>query len=158
MGSIKCEICDQNFINQISLDKHLQTNKHKNNKKLKNLLGDINKLKVNKEDISKELEDANQEIIKLKEQLSKNNVNLLKIKELENTCNNLKNEKSNLEEELKNTSNKLVEYNSIINKIDLVLNEINVIKDINIKPHYLSIILYGLSVGGYFLLGYSKKN
>lgn len=70
MKDLKCEICDQTFTNQMSLDKHLTTIKHKTNQKIKNLIEENIKLTEQKNVISNELALTYEEIESTKIELT----------------------------------------------------------------------------------------
>jgi len=70
MKDLKCEICDQTFINQISLDKHYNTIKHKTNQKIKDLIEENIKLTEQKNVISNELALTYEEIESTKLELT----------------------------------------------------------------------------------------
>ena len=72
METIECKTCEQQFSSQLSLQKHNETNKHKKNKKMKNLISSNIKLSESKKELSEELGLIHEELsatkIKLKSQ------------------------------------------------------------------------------------------
>tara|TARA_B100000900_G_C20422917_1_gene651710 strand:- start:13 stop:480 length:468 start_codon:yes stop_codon:yes gene_type:complete len=58
MDKLTCEICDQDFSNSIGLEKHINTNKHKTNKKLLELTNENEMIKEQKNSIANELSDT----------------------------------------------------------------------------------------------------
>lgn len=70
MKDLKCEICDKTFINQISLDKHYNTIKHKTNQKIKDLIEENIKLTEQKNVVSNELALTYEEIESTKMELT----------------------------------------------------------------------------------------
>ena len=71
MENLECLICKQDFSTQIGLEKHLNTNKHKTNNKIKKLTDENNILKQDKSEIISELNLAYQEMNETKMKLDK---------------------------------------------------------------------------------------
>lgn len=70
MENLECLICEQDFSTQLGLEKHLNTNKHKINNKIKNLTDENNILKQDKSSITSELNLAYQEMEQTKMKLN----------------------------------------------------------------------------------------
>ena len=70
MENLQCLICEQDFTSQLGLEKHLNTNKHKTNNKIKKLTDENNILKQDKSKITDELKLAYQEMEQAKVELN----------------------------------------------------------------------------------------
>ena len=76
MDALNCSICDQDFSSQVSLDKHIVTNKHKTNEKINILEEENNTLKSEKNALSNELAETYDIMEDMKIEITNDQVNL----------------------------------------------------------------------------------
>ena len=75
MDALNCSICDQGFSSQISLDKHIVTNKHKTNEKINILEEENNTLISEKNSLSNELAETYDIMEDMKIEITNDQVN-----------------------------------------------------------------------------------
>ena len=116
MENLECLICKQDFSTQLGLEKHLSTNKHKTNNRIKKLTDENIILKQNKCEIINELNLAYQEMNETKMKLDKQKYDhATLIKKVDNTLARLEEISNMVKWDIDESKNR---YKEIVKLID----------------------------------------